>query len=142
MRICAALIIPKAKPQKPSLQHSLPVQGHGQELKWEVRVWALIRLYHLHTLLVITTTTKLVALPNGKRFWELILSSTPPWMHMEATRTGHDKLAILSRMAVSEIARTSGVIQHRYLGRGRMARPCWEGSQWTTRACMRALGWL
>jgi hypothetical protein len=61
---------------------------------------------------------------------------------MEATKAGHDKPEILSRMAVSAIAKIFGVTQPRYLGKERMGRRYWEGRPWIIPACMIVLGWL
>jgi hypothetical protein len=142
MRICVVRIIPMVRPRKLLPLHLPLAPLRGQERKLEVRVWVLIRLSHLPTRLATTTTTRLAVSRNGKRFSGWTHSSTQPWMRMEATRTGRDNLAIRSRMAVSATARTSGVIPHRFLGRGRMARRCWGGNRWTTRVCTKVLGWL
>jgi len=142
MRTCGAHTTLMAKLLMLSLLPSPLVQAHGPEPRSAVRVWVPIRLYPLLMRLAITITTKLAVSRNGKRFSAWTLSSTQPWMHMEVTKTGHDNPGIHSPTAVSVTVKTSGVILHQSLERGRMARRCWEGRRWTTRTCMKALGWL
>lgn len=142
MKTCAVLIIRMVRLQRPSPLLLPLVQPRGPELKLGVQVWVLTRPYPLHTRLAIITTTKLDALRSGKRCLASIPLQRQHWKGSEATNPGHAKPETLSRMAASAIARTSGVIRHRYLGREKMARRCWEGRRWITRACMKARGLL
>ena len=119
------------------LQQQLPpplqqVPPRERELKSVIRVWDQIQLCHQPT--AITTTTKKAALGNGRR--SLV------WTHssrrLQARRT--TAIATLFQTAVSQIAKTSGAIQHLSSGRERMEPRCSVDKSSTTLRCMRRLG--